>query len=372
MVYLDNAATSFPKPKSVIKEVIRCLSDYCGNPGRSSFGISLTASERIYEARERVSELLFFDYPTRIIFTQNATHGLNIAIKGLINEPCHVIISDLEHNSVLRPLYKTLHSLGGEISVFDSDKNIVDAVLPLLRDDTKVIISTLASNVTGKIVDYKALSKLSRKKGIKLILDASQLLGHKVFHYNDCPADCIVAPGHKGLFGLQGSGILLIGKDARPDTLTEGGNGYDTLNTGMADLLPERYEAGTLATPAIVGLSEGIRYIQEIGLPIIEEKIDMLTMIAYDILHSFRDIDVYGGETGIISFNFRDAHSSSIAEALSLEGIMTRSGLHCSPLIHKKLGTLDKGAVRISLSYFNDKKDLDRLFRALKNLDRIK
>ncbi len=366
MIYLDNAATSFPKPECVIKEVNKCLRKYCGNPGRSSFGISLEASEKIYEARERVSNFLGFDDPTRVIFTQNATHGLNIAIKGLINEPCHVIISDLEHNSVIRPLYKTLVTYGGEISVFNSSNPPESEIPSLVRQDTRAIISTLKSNVTGKNIDYKALYSIAKARGLLLIVDASQMLGHTPFNYNDCPADCIIAPGHKGLFGLQGSGILLIGERVTPDTLIEGGSGYDTLNTGMADLLPERYEAGTVATPAIVGLSEGIKFIDGVGISRIEEKINLLTERTVDILTSFANIEIYGADGGIIAFNIGNLKSSDVSEALGAHGIITRSGLHCSPLIHKKIGTQERGAVRISLSYLNEKKELDHLYKAIK------
>ena len=368
MVYLDNAATSFPKPESVIKEVEKCLSKYCGNPGRSAFGISLDASEKIYETREKISDLFNIDDPSRIVFTQNATHGLNIAIKGLIKEKCHIIISDLEHNSVIRPLYKVIKSFGGDFSVYNTDEDIEIEIERLLRDDTRVIISTIASNVTGKIINHEKLYKKAKEKGLFLILDASQYLGHIPFNYKNCPADCIIAPGHKALFGLQGSGVLIVGPNTLPDTLIEGGNGYNSNEETMPYLLPERYEAGTLSTPAIVGLCEGIKFIKDIGLDAVNAKINKLSEKTLDVLNSFNDIEVYGSGMGIISFNLNGISSSKGSEILYSYDIITRPGLHCSPLVHQKLGTLLEGAIRISYSYMNELTDVDKLYKALKKI----
>ena len=369
MIYFDNAATTFPKPKEVIKEAFDCLRHYCGNAGRSSFGISLKASEKIYETRDTIADFINFYDPARVIFTHNATHALNIAIKGEINTRSHVIISDLEHNSVLRPLYKSVSRYGGEISVFDSDLPIKEALIPLLKDDTRLIICSLASNVTGKMPDYIELYKIAKSKNIKIILDASQYFGHKEFNYRDCPADYIISSGHKSLFGLQGSGILLLGNKSFPDTLIEGGNGYDSLNRGMGELVPEKYEAGTVAAPSIIGLGAGIRYLKEISLKSVEEKLYTLTQKTLSILDSFKAVDVLGFGGGIISFNFKSTPSNVISEDLSKYGIITRSGVHCAPLIHNKLGTSKTGTVRISFSYLNRLSELDKLYKALKNIN---
>lgn len=369
MIYFDNAATTFPKPKIVIKEAFKCLNNYCGNAGRSSFGISFKTSEKIYETRDIIADFFNFYDPTRVIFTHNATHALNIAIKGEVKARGHVIISDLEHNSVLRPLYKTVSNSGGEISVFNTDLPLKQSLIPLIREDTIVIICSLASNVTGKTVDYIELYKIAKENNIKLILDASQYFGHRAFDYEDCPADYIIASGHKSLFGLQGSGILLLGKKSFPDTLIEGGNGYDTLNRGMGELIPEKYEAGTVAAPSIVGLSTGIRYIMDVTVESVEEKLATLSEKALNILHSFDNIEICGNGLGIISFNFKNIPSSIIAEDLSKYGIITRSGLHCAPLIHNKLGTSKTGTVRMSFSYLNKLSELDKFYKALKSIN---
>ena len=372
MIYFDNAATTFPKPKEVIKEVEECIRKYCGNAGRSSFGISLKTSEKIYETREIISDFFNFYDPTRVIFTHNATHGLNIAIKGEISSSSHIIVSDLEHNSVIRPVYKSLERYGGEISVFDSSKDMKSAVLPLIRANTKLIISTLASNVTGKTIDYVTLYNIATEKGIKLILDASQYAGHLPFDYSSCSADYFITSGHKSLFGLQGSGILLLGKNANPDTLIEGGNGYDTKNRGMGELIPEKYEAGTVASPSIIGLGASVQYINSVTISKIEQRIKWLTEKCLDILSSFERIKIYGHGVGIISFNYSDYSSAYISELLNNEGIITRSGLHCAPLVHNKLGTAENGTVRISFSYLNKVAELDKLYKALKYINRTR
>ena len=368
MIYFDNAATSFPKPRSVIKEVNKCITSYCGNPGRSSHFLALKASEKIYETREQISSLLNTDKPERVVFTQNATHGLNIAIKGLITERSHVIISDIEHNSVIRPLNKVMGRLGGEISVFNSDIDIREAVIPLIRSDTKAIISTLSSNVTGKCIDFITLSRIAHEYGLKLIIDASQYIGHSRIDLKTAPCDCLIAPGHKALFGLQGSGFIVFGEGDSINTLIEGGSGSDTLSTDMPLLLPERHEAGTLATPSIVGLSMGVRFIEELGINYISTHLKKLTEYTYIILNEFKDIKVYGAENGIISFNYKDIPSSAFAEKLNEYGFAVRGGLHCAPEVHRKLGTAKRGAVRISLSCLNNSKQLDKLYKSLKEI----
>ena len=365
MIYFDNAATSFPKPRIVLREINKCVRYYCGNPGRSGHFLAIKSSEKVYEARENIAKLFKYNNPERIVFCQNATHGLNIAIKGLVNKNTSVIISDLEHNSVIRPLYKALGK-SGDISVFDSDLNLYKAIVPLIKEDTKVLISTLSSNVTGKVLDPYILSDIARKYNLSLILDASQYAGHLPLDLSKCKCDALIAPGHKSLFGLQGSGFIIMCTDKTYDTIIEGGNGLDTLNTEMPELLPERFEAGTLAVPSIVGLSKGIEFILERGEITIKEKLEDLTSKAFDILSNIPNIKIYGAENGIISFCQNNVPSSVTSNILSSSGIASRSGLHCAPLIHRKMGTLDNGLVRLSFSYFNNRRQLDKLYKALK------
>ena len=368
MIYLDNAATSFPKPASVLREVNKCLTQYCGNPGRSSHRMALAAADKIFETREAVSDFLGSGKCENVIFTPNATYALNLVIKGLINEKCHCIISDLEHNSVLRPLYKAVEKYGGEISVFDSDKALEEAVIPLIRSDTKIIISTLCSNVTGKILDLHKLSKIAQEHGLYFVIDASQYLGHRGIDLQNVYYTALCSAGHKSLFGIQGSAFAIIKNEEIFDTLTEGGSGVDSFSHVMPSLLPERYEAGTVSTPAIVSLGAGIKYIRGVGIDNIEKHLNSLTEFLKNELSSMSAVKLYGGENGIISFNVSEYTSSYISEQLDKFGIATRSGFHCAPLIHEKLGTSKSGAVRVSLSYFNTEKDIFALLKALKTI----
>ena len=368
MIYFDNAATSFPKPKSVINEVTNCLTRYCGNPGRSSHKLSLAAADKIFETRILIADFLGWKKCENVIFTPNATYALNLVIKGLITNKCHCIISDLEHNSVIRPLQKTLKNLGGELSVFNTDLPISEAVEPLIRKDTYAIVSTLCSNVTGKIVDFQELSSIAKKYDLKLIVDASQYVGHRRLKLGDLYFTALCSAGHKSLFGIQGSAFAIINDYGLFDTLTEGGSGVDSFSTSMPLLLPERYEAGTLSTPAIASLNAGIDFINNVGMDRIERKLDDMTLLAIDELNTIPSLKLYGAENGIISFNLKDYTSSYVTDLLDKHGFATRSGYHCAPLIHKKLGTEERGAVRMSLSYFNKENEIYALSRTLRTL----
>lgn len=368
MIYLDNAATSFPKPKRVMREVARCLSDYCGNPGRSSHRLALAAADKIFETRELVADLLGYKKCENVIFTHNATYALNLVIKGLITERCHCIISDIEHNSVLRPLYKTQEKFGGDISVFDSDLPLNEAITPLICKDTKIIISTLCSNVTGKTIDFKELSTLASTHGLLLVIDASQCLGHISINLNDAYFTAICSAGHKALFGIQGSAFAIINDCKLFDTLTEGGSGVDSFSKTMPLLLPERYEAGTMSTPAIAGLNAGLCFINDAGISVIGDRIRSLTYMLESELSDIKGITIYGVNQGIASFNIRDLPSSYVSGVLDKNDIATRPGFHCSPLIHRKLKTESRGAVRASVSYFNTESDIFRLCDVLRKI----
>ncbi len=366
MIYLDNAATSFPKPRRVIDAVNNYVKRYCGNPGRSGNFLSIYAAERVYECREAVAKLLDFPSPENIAFTQNATHALNIAIKGYIRDNCHCIISDLEHNSVLRPLRSVLDRFGGGYSVYDTDIPPELAIPPLIRKNTKLIISTLASNVTGRCIDIQALSRVASEHNLGLILDASQYLGHRALSLRNVKFDMLCAPGHKALFGLQGSGFVLFKNKELLPTLMEGGSGGNTTDPYMPEILPERYEAGTLNTPAIVGLNEGISFLFDYGMFNVTRYIDDLTERLRDILSSLGDrIEILGINNGIAAFNIKGVDSSEVERRLNERELYVRAGLHCSPLVHEKLGTLKSGAVRVSVSVLTKNAELDGLYSAL-------
>ena len=368
MIYLDNAATSFPKPRSVIKEVTDCLTRYCGNPGRGSHALALAAADKIFDTRVLISEFLGYTKCENIIFTPNATYALNLVIKGSIRERCHCIVSDLEHNSVLRPLYKCIDRFGGEVSVFNTDLPIRKAITPLIRNDTKLIICTLCSNVTGKAPDLNELSEVAKENNLQLIIDASQYLGHRKLNLKDLYFTALCCAGHKGLFGIQGSAFAIINDAELMDTLCEGGSGIDSFAHDMPIWLPERYEAGTLSTPSIASLYAGISFINQVGIGNIEKHLTYLTALLTDELSKINAITLYGAENGIISFNLGSYNSSLISDILDKSGIATRSGFHCAPLVHEKLGTTERGAVRVSLSYFNTSNDIYTLSRILKSI----
>ncbi len=366
MIYLDNAATSFPKPKCVIRELKKCVERYCGNPGRGSHAMSLKISEKIYEAREEIAAFLGIDAPERVVFTQNATHALNIAIKTTVPANSHVIISDIEHNSVLRPIYAESKKSGIEYSVFASSGDITANIESCIRSNTSCIVSTLASNVTGRCIPLPILSKVAKKHNLKLIVDASQSIGHEKINIKENYCDVLCAPGHKALFGIQGIGFCVFSDDLKRDTVFEGGSGNDSTNLNMPELLPERFEAGTLPSPAIVSLLYGVRYINAEGMECITERVNKLTEYTADAISSIPNIYVYEYGHGIVSFNVKNIPSEFISLRLNKHGICTRGGLHCAPLAHKTFGTVNGGAVRASLSYLNKKSDINEIQKVLR------
>lgn len=369
MIYFDNAATTFPKPYNVIREVNRCIKKYCGNPGRSGHKLALETAEKVYSTRELLAGFLDFDSPERIVFTCNSTYALNLAIKTSITERCHVISSDSEHNSVLRPLYDLKSSLGIEISFFTAGGDLREKIKPLIRDDTKAIICTLMSNVTGVENSLEVLSNIRKENNLLLIVDASQAVGHKPISLKDFPCDIFCAPGHKSLFGIQGAGFAVFCDERHRKEFILGGTGIDSKKHGMPKNLPERYEAGTLPVPPIVSIGAGINYINYVGINEIEHKITVLTEKTIEMLDSIKGIS-YTGYNGIISFNLEGVPSSVVASLLDGYGICVRSGFHCAPIIHKSLGTEKYGTARISFSYLNKVRQLDKLYQALKQISR--
>ena len=368
MIYFDNAATSFPKPKCVIDALCECVNKYCGNPGRSSHKLSLKSADAIYSAREEIASMLGGVEAENIVFTYNATYALNIAIKSLINKNCHVLTSDFEHNSVIRPLESLKRKIGVEYSSFETDKDISDSIESNLRDDTVAIVSSIVSNVDGRCISPKILSDISQERNLLLILDASQAMGHINIDVTKTPCDALCSPGHKALFGIQGCGFVYFKNKERLDSFIEGGSGVDSLSREMPLMLPEGYEAGTLSTPAIVSLGKGIEYVKSVGIDNINKNLNSLSAYALNSLQEIPKVKLYKGQNGIISFNIDGVPSSIVAGELDKNNICTRAGLHCAPSIHEKLGTISQGAVRISFSYFNTTNEIDRFAHCLRKI----
>lgn len=372
MIYLDNAATSFPKPRCVYRRLHWCLKHAGGNPGRSSHRAALSAAEEIYATREALCKLLSFSAPERIVFTQNATHALNLAIHALLPRPKHVIYSDREHNSVIRPI-ESLRQEGCEHSVFRTNGDILAAMEAAMTKETDLCIVSLCSNVTGECFPLSVLQAFrKRHPRVRIILDGSQWIGHLPFSLNPQLCDILCAPGHKALFGLPGSGFAAFATDGEYAPLTFGGSGNASESPYMPELLPERMEAGTLATPAISTLLAGTQFILTEGMENISDRLRFLTQELSERLHSLPNVKVIG-ENGfaIASFTAESAPSYAVADFLDARGICVRSGLHCAPLIHATNQTLPHGTVRVSLSYLNTVKDLDRFYRAMKDFTKI-
>lgn len=368
MIYLDNAATTFPKPPSVIAEMNFCLEKYCGNPGRSSHILSIKSGEAIYSTREKIADFIGVDTPEQIVFTYNATYALNMAIKTIISEKCHILTSDFEHNSVIRPLESLSKRYGVKYSTFSTDGDISESLRSNLRKDTRAIICSIASNVTGDNLPLGVLSHFAKEHSLFLIIDASQAIGHMEIDLKKTPCDALCAPGHKGLFGIQGTGFVYFNENKRRESYIEGGSGSESRSAVMPSLLPEGYEAGTLATPSIVSLGAGIDFINNIGLSEINSSLWILTKMLYDRLSSIEGVTIYKIGCGILSFNYKNIESSLLSSILDKYGICVRGGLHCAPSVHRKIGTLNRGAIRASLSYLNTKSDVDSLYLAMRDI----
>ena len=380
MIYLDNAATSFPKPVITVKEVLRCMTQYCGNPGRGGHSLSLEAAKKVFECRCEAAELIGSPDPEGIVFTQNTTHALNLVIKGLLGAGDHVIISDIEHNSVLRPLARLAAEGVIEYSVFPTrtlDKNrspslICAGIARRMKPNTRAVICSHASNVCSMSLPLERIGAFCKKHGLYFIVDAAQSAGHLPINMEKMNIDALCAPSHKALYGPQGAGFAALAPALRQklNTLTEGGNGVNSFELFMPDSSPERYEAGTLPTPSISGLCEGIKHVKSIGVSAIKEYESELYIYARELLSNTRGITVYAPDHvgSVLLFNKEGKGSEELARTLNEYGICTRGGFHCSPLAHKMLGTDESGAVRISFGIFNKKSEIEALAKALNEI----
>lgn len=378
MIYLDNAATTYPKPEKVYDAVLDCMKNYCANPGRAGHKLAMRAAREIYDARENIAKLFNIDNPMTIVFTNNATDSLNLAIKGVVKKGDHIITTSMEHNSVIRPI-KSLEKYGIENTIVECDKDGFlnpDDIKNAIKENTKLIVTTHASNVAGTIVDIKSVGEIAKDKNILYLVDASQTAGVYDINVKDINVDMIAAPGHKCLLGPQGTGILYIREDLNVDILKEGGTGSRSEDLFQPDLTPDKYESGTHNTPGIVGLNEGVKFILETGIDNIRAHEEELCQYMLDRLEEVPNIVIYGPKdskkrAAVISINIPNIDSGEITFLLDSEyNIATRSGIHCAPLAHKTLGTIEQGAVRFSLGYFNTKKDIDEAVKALKEIEK--
>ena len=370
MIYFDSAATSFPKPPSVISEMSRCMSEYCGNPGRGSHPLAMAAAEKLYECREVVAEM--FDAPSaeRVVFTMNTTYAINMALEAFVPKGSHVLISDLEHNAVLRPVIGLAEKGVITYDIFPTKGSALQVICGInsrIRSNTSAVVCTLASNICSNRIPIEEIGRLCRSRGLLFIADGAQAAGHRNIRMADMCIDVLCLPGHKGLYGPQGTGLMIIGTDDIGEAFIKGGSGSDSLSPHMPEILPDRYEAGTANTPGIAGLLEGIRFVRETGLKKIETIEKELWYRLYSRIGGDKRFLIYGDvyPSSVLLLNKKGRSPSELGRYLSERGICTRSGLHCAPLAHKTLGTGENGGVRISFSVFNTLKEVDILCDAL-------
>jgi cysteine desulfurase family protein len=370
MIYLDNAATTLVKPPKVSKNTAWAVS-HLSSPGRGGHEAAMAASMVAYECREKAVRLFNAGDPENVIFTFNATHALNIAIKSIIRRGDKVIVSGFEHNSVTRPL----HAAGARVIVATSELFEPEMALlafeQRLNDDTALVVCNHVSNVFGYIHPAERIAAACREKRIPFILDASQSAGVLEIDFQKLGADFICMPGHKGLYGPQGTGLLLCAR--KPESILQGGTGSHSLSPDMPESLPDRLEAGTHNMPGIAGLSAGLDYILKKGAKsILAHERDLIGSAA-DSLAGIDRTRVFRSEygfcqAGVLSFLIDGISCDTVGEKLTERGICVRTGLHCAPLAHKTAGTLATGTVRLSVSDFNTKKDIAELIGAVKDI----
>lgn len=376
LIYLDNAATSYPKPENVYNAMIDHMKNAGANPGRSGHRLSLEAGRAILKTRELIGTLFNIDNPMQIIFTSNATDSLNLAIKGVLKKGDHVITSTMEHNSVLRPI-TALEKIGVENTIIQCNaEGVIDPedIKRAIRSNTKLIALTHGSNVTGTLMPIEAVGRIAKEAGVLFLVDAAQTAGIYEIDVNKLNIDLLGVPGHKGLMGPQGTGILYIREGLDVLHFKEGGTGSKSEELTQPEMLPDRYESGTANTPGIVGLGAGIEFILKEGIEKIRNHEKELTQYFIEALAQIEQVKVYGPKDSekqgaVISINIGEEDSSEIAFVLDQAfNIAVRSGLHCAPLAHKTIGSFEQGTVRFSIGYFNTKEDIDRAVEAIKEI----
>ena len=371
-IYFDNAATSSPKPPEVLERVSAALTEFNANPGRSGHSAALSAAREVLSARERLASLMNAGEETNIAFAFNCTDALNLAIKGALRYGDHVITTQLEHNSVLRPINAL--AVRGRISlsiVSPRADGFVDPedIRASIRKNTRLIAVTHASNVTGAIQPVAAIGELARREGILYLIDGAQAIGATPVNVRALSCDLYAFPGHKSLLGPMGTGGLYIRPGVVLRTLREGGTGTDSESMLQPDERPERYESGTLNLPGIAGLGAGCAFVAKRVSAIMSHERE-LTGALYEGLSAIRGAEIYSpreeaARAGIVSFNLPGMTSSDVADRLGRMGIAVRGGLHCAPGAHRFLGTLRRGAVRASVGYANTFEEVDAFLNAV-------
>lgn len=375
MIYFDNAATTIQKPKQVVEAVTKALCSM-GNAGRGAHNASMGASRMLFDTRKKLAELFGGNNPAQVVFTSNSTESLNMALKGLLNPWDHVITTQLEHNSVLRPLYE-LEDKGVELTILNSDAKgriCYEDFEKEIKKNTKMIVCTHGSNLTGNLTDIRRVGEIARSHGLLFVVDASQTAGVFPIRVEEMKIDVLCFTGHKGLLGPQGTGGMYVREGVIIRPLKTGGSGVQTYSRTHPSKMPTALEAGTLNAHGLAGLDAALDYLKDTGINVIRKKEQELVWYFYQKVLEIPGITVYGDfdsqeRCPIVSLNVKEYDSSEVSDFLFTEyGISTRPGAHCAPLLHQAMGTEKQGAVRFSFSHYNTIEEIDIAVQALKEL----
>lgn len=376
-IYFDNAATTYPKPESVLSAAEQCMRYYCGNAGRGGHILALRSAETVYLAREKLAAF-FGSSPERVVFTYNTTYALNMAIKGISKGGGHFLISNMEHNSVLRPIARLERDKKITYDVFRAydtsrpltARDICSDIMKRLRPDTRAVVCTHASNICSYSLPIAEIGAFCHRHGLLFVVDAAQAAGHVPINMVTDNIDVLCMPAHKGLYAPQGLGIMILGDSVSLDTLIEGGNGVNSLDLDMGTLSPERYEGGTLCTPAIAGLCESLDFLSGIGYKHINAHEVRLWEQAYEQLVDIKGIKIHDEQHrgSVLLFSAEGIDADDLGGELSRRGFCLRTGYHCAPLAHRSLGTPEGGALRASFGLFNTTDEVDSLCDTLREI----
>jgi cysteine desulfurase / selenocysteine lyase len=375
-IYFDNAATSWPKPPGVLATMTECMAASGGNPGRSGHRLSIAAARVVEETRQLLADLLNADDPSRIVFTHNATHALNVALYGLLRPGDHVVTTSVEHNSVMRPL-RDLERRGIAVTVVNCRPEgtlPVDEVRRAMRPGTRLLVTTHASNVLGSVMPIEELAAAARAAGALYLVDASQSAGAVPIDIDDTGIDLLAFTGHKALLGPTGTGGLFIRSGVNVAPLIRGGTGSDSDRETQPDFHPDLHESGTLNVAGIAGLGAAVRFLREIGIDAVVAHERALMTEFVERAADIPGLTLYGPDhparrCGVVSFNLRGASSSEVAQVLDDSfGILARAGLHCAPSAHRTAGTFPGGTVRFAFGWFNRADEIRTAISALGEL----
>lgn len=377
MIYLDNAATTYPKPQMVRESVFRAMTQYGANPGRSGYEMATRTAEKVYRCREDLANLFHTTGAECVAFTLNCTHAINMVIKGLLRAGDHVVVSSLEHNAVMRSLYalkeKGISYTAAQVYPCDNDAT-VESFRKAIKENTKLIFCLHASNVWGIRLPIERIAALAHAYDIPIAVDCAQSAGILNIDMQEAGIDYLCAPGHKGLYGPTGTGFLITTKGEKLQTIIEGGTGTQSADLAQPNLLPERFESGTINVPGIVGLHAGVQFVKRRGIESIFDHEMSYIQKLYDRLKDRKNIELYTPRpekkyfAPVLSFNVIGMESETVGRILSEKGIAVRAGLHCAPSAHIAMGTIKKGTVRVSPSAFSHPKEIEEFWKVISKI----